>query len=45
VIAGIIIAVVSSSGGNDQVRLRQVTYPSVDQSVDAMKQLVEDNTQ
>jgi len=44
VIAGIVIAVVSSSGGNDQVRLHRVTYPTVGQSVDAMKQLVEDNT-
>jgi len=42
--AGIGVLVASSSGGNDKVQLRQVDYPDFNQSLDAMKGLVEDNT-
>ena len=34
----------ATQGGNEKVQLRQVVYPNVGQSVDAMKQLVNDNT-
>ena len=34
----------ATQGGNQKVQLRQVVYPDTDQSVDAMKQLVDDNT-
>jgi eukaryotic-like serine/threonine-protein kinase len=42
--AGVGIAVAASQGGNKQVQLNNVVYDNTDQSVDAMKQLVEDNT-
>src|SRR5881227_2973206 len=42
--AGIGILVASSTGGQDKVQLRQVDYPDFNQSLDAMKGLVEDNT-
>ncbi|HEY3019011.1 MAG TPA: protein kinase [Solirubrobacteraceae bacterium] len=43
--AGVGIAVASSLSGEQKVRLREVVYDDVGQAVDAMKQLVEDNTQ
>ena len=42
--AGVGIAVAASQGGNKQVQLNNVVYDNTDQSVDAMKQLVGDNT-
>ena len=42
--AGIGVAIAATQGGNQKVQLRQVVYPDTDQSVDAMKQLVDDNT-
>src|SRR5436190_10192618 len=40
VVAGIAVAVASSSGGQKEVQLTDVTKPTVNESVDAMKQLV-----
>ena len=42
--AGVGIAIVSSMSDSQRVQLRGVVYDSVQQSVDAMKQLVSDNT-
>jgi serine/threonine-protein kinase len=42
--AGAAVAVYATSTNNQQVRLRQVVHDRVDQTVDAMKQLVKDNT-
>jgi serine/threonine-protein kinase len=42
--AGVAVAVASSGGGRKQVTLDPVVYPDAGQSVDAMKKLVEDNT-
>ncbi len=42
--AGAIAAVISTSSSDDAVRLREVVYDNVDRSVDAMQQLIEDNT-
>ena len=43
--AGVGIAVASSLSGQQKVQLREVVYNDVGQAVDAMKKLVEDNTQ
>jgi eukaryotic-like serine/threonine-protein kinase len=43
-LAGVGIAVASSVGGEKQVQLREVVRDNVNDSVDEMKQLVEDNT-
>jgi hypothetical protein len=45
VAAGAAVAVYATSTNDQQVRLRQVVHDRVDQTVDAMKQLVKDNTQ
>ena len=42
--AGVGIAIVTSMSDSQRVQLRRVVYDSVQQSVDAMKQLVSDNT-
>jgi hypothetical protein len=44
VAAGVGIALASSLGGDQGVQLRNVVEDNVGDSVDAMKQLVEDNT-
>ncbi len=44
VAAGVGIAIVTSMSDSQRVELRKVVYDSVDRSVDAMKQLVDDNT-
>jgi eukaryotic-like serine/threonine-protein kinase len=43
--AGVGVAIVTSMSDSQRVHLRQVVYDSVDRSVDAMKQLVDDNAQ
>jgi len=43
--AGAAAAIVATSNDSDAVHLRQVVYDNVNQSVDALKQLVQDNTQ
>jgi len=42
--AGIAVAAIATTGNTRSVQLRQVVYDKVDQTVDAMKQLVGDNT-
>jgi hypothetical protein len=42
--AGGAAAILATSNDSDAVHLRQVVYDNVNQSVDALKQLVEDNT-
>jgi serine/threonine protein kinase len=42
--AGAGIAVAGSGGGKKQVHVRNVVYPDVDRSVDAMQQLIQENT-
>jgi flagellar basal body-associated protein FliL len=41
---GAIAAVVATSNQSDAVRLRQVVYDQVGQTVDEMQQMIEDNT-
>jgi serine/threonine-protein kinase len=41
--AGVGIAIVTSMSDSQRVQLRNVVYDSVDRSVDAMKQLIDDN--
>jgi serine/threonine protein kinase len=43
--AGGAAAVVATSSSDDAVKLRRVVYDDVQQSIDALKQLVQDNTQ
>lgn len=43
--AGVGIAIVSSMSDSQRVRLRSTVYDSVSQSVDSMKQLIDDNKQ
>jgi len=43
--AGGAAAIIATSNDSDAVHLRQVVYDNVNQSVDALKQLVQDNTQ
>jgi serine/threonine-protein kinase len=45
VAAGVGIAIVTSMSDSQRVQLRKVVYDSVDQSVNAMKQLISDNQQ
>ena len=42
--AGAIAAVVATSNSSNAVRLRQVVYDQVNQTVDQMQQLIDDNT-
>jgi hypothetical protein len=42
--AAAIAVIAATSNQSDTVRLRRVVYDNVQQSVDAMKQLVDDNT-
>jgi len=42
--AGVTIAIVTSMSDSQRVQLRDVVFDSVEQSVDAMRQLIEDNT-
>ena len=42
--AAAIAVITATSGQSDAVRLRRVVYDDVQRSVDAMKQLVEENT-
>jgi hypothetical protein len=42
--AAAIAIIASTSGQSDSVHLRRVVYDDVQRSVDAMKQLVQDNT-
>ena len=38
------VAIITTSNSDSAVRLRRVVYDDVQQSVDALKQLVNDNT-
>jgi serine/threonine-protein kinase len=43
-VAGIVIALSSSGGSQKQVQTRNVVFPDTGQSIDAMKQLVQENS-
>jgi serine/threonine-protein kinase len=44
VVAAVVVAVAGTGGSEKKVRLRNVVYPDTGQSVDAMKQLIEENS-